>query len=591
MAYRYAAKELSIMNAKAFIESLSRTDGRDTKNSNILYAVLGKNTEWSNEPIPDDIVESVTAKHYELWENAIGGKKITTSDVSHVIPRYNWTSGTTYSMYRNNDTSLYTKAFYVVTDEFNVYKCLYNNDSAPSTIKPTGFSVTPFTSSDGYTWKYMYTINLTEQEKFVTTSFIPVKTIDTDDGSTETARQLDVQGASVNGSIEVIEVDAPGQNYIALDNGFVESGDTRTLSLSLAGQAPSTIDNLYNGSSVYIISGTGAGQLRRIINYSGSTRTLTVNSAFTTIANTDSRVVISPTVTIRGDGIGALAYSRVNTNTGGISNVNIIDTGTYYTKATATISSNTLYGTGATANVILSPAGGHGSDAVRELGGDKVLLNVQIQGTEGVSVNGKGYIPANTDFRTISILKDPILKVNSNNDVIPQAVANNSNSPSTLRMGTRLLVSYNEMENNIPQNPFVVGDEITNERMRFRAALGRLEFITETNNTTLENQAMNNAIFGANGTVYFTKADDSGARDSSFYNVYLNRVDSYSNYVPFTNDDELLKRGNETIVATVADIQGPEANTYSGEFIYSENIRKVTKDVEQVEDIKIILDF
>lgn len=591
MAYKYAAKELNIMNAKAFINSLSAQDGRNTKNSNILYAVLGKNTEWADEPNPDVISQSVSDKHYGLWANAFGAKKINANDVSHVITRYDWTPGTVYSMYRDNDATLYSKAFYVVTDEFNVYKCLYNNNSSASTIKPTGFSITPFTSSDGYTWKYMYTINLTEQEKFSTASYIPVKTIQTSDGSAESSRQLDVQNASVNGSIEIIEVNSVGQNYTSLDNGFVEAGGKRTLSLSLAGQTPSRIDNFYNGSSVYIISGTGAGQLRRIIDYSGSTRTLTVNSAFTTIANTDSRVIISPTVTIRGDGIGALAYSRVNTNTGGISNVSVIDTGTYYTKATALITANSLYGVGATANVIISPAGGHGLDPVRELGGDKVLLNVQIQGTEGTSVNGKGFIPANTDFRTISILKDPILKVNSNNNIMAQAVANTSNSPSTLRTGTRLLVSYNEMENNEPQNPFIVGQEITNERMRFRASLGRLEFITDTNYTTLENQAMNNAIFGANGTIYFIKEDDAGTRDSSFYNVYLNRVDSYSNYVPFTKDDELLKRGNETVVATVADVQGPEANTYSGEFIYSENIRKVTKDVEQVEDIKIILDF
>lgn len=591
MATRYPAKELRITNAKAFIEALSRSDGRSTKNSNILYAVIGKNTEYANEPTPSNAVESVQAKHYGLWKDAIGAKKITPADVSNVIPRYNWTSGTVYAMYRDIDADLYSRQFYVVTDEFNVYKCLYNNNGGASTIKPSGFSVTPFTTSDGYTWKYMYSINLNDQEKFVTSSFIPVQTFETSDGSAESARQVAVQNASVNGSIEIIEVNNAGQNYTSLDNGFVEAGSTRTLSLSLAGQSPSTVDNFYNGSSVYIISGTGAGQLRRITNYSGSTRTLTVNSAFTTIANTDSRVVISPTVAIRGDGIGALAYSRVNTNTGAISNVTVIDTGRFYTSAEAFITSNTLYGTGATANVIISPVGGHGKDAVRELGGDKIILNVQIQGTEGVSVDGKGYIPSNTDFRTISILKDPVLKVNSNNVVQTQAIANTSNSPSTLRLGTRLLISYNEMENDEPQNEFEVGDVITNERMRLRAALGRLEFITDLSSVTRENQAMNNAIYGANGTIYFIKEDDSGLRDSSFYNVYLNNVESFSNYVPFTKDDELLKRGNETIVATVADIQGPEANTYSGEFIYTENIRKVTKDVEQVEDIKIILDF
>lgn len=36
-------------------------------------------------------------------------------------------------------TSIYASNFYVLTDDFNVYKCLYNNKS-PSIIKPSGTS-------------------------------------------------------------------------------------------------------------------------------------------------------------------------------------------------------------------------------------------------------------------------------------------------------------------------------------------------------------------------------------------------------------------------------------------------------------------
>jgi hypothetical protein len=41
-----------------------------------------------------------------------------------------------------------------------------------------------------------------------------------------------------------------------------------------------------------------------------------VNTAFATTPNTDSRVIVSPTLTIIGDGSGAKAYTRVNSNTG-----------------------------------------------------------------------------------------------------------------------------------------------------------------------------------------------------------------------------------------------------------------------------------
>jgi hypothetical protein len=587
----YNSKEMSIMNAKAFIESLSHEDGRNTKESNILYAVLGNQLPYINEPTATTPVETDKNKQRELWREAIGAKKITTGDVSHVVPRYNWTSGTVYAQYRDSDTNLYTRPFYVITDENNVYKCLSNNKGVASTIKPADFSTLPFTLSDGYTWKFMYTISLGEADKFLTVSHMPVKTISVTDGSVEGDRQLSVQNAAVNSSIEIIETVASGTGYHQVSNGVVTSATSTTIRLSAAGDnPPSSVDNFYNGSSIYITSGTGSGQIRRVIDYAGSTKTFTVNSAFSTIANTDSRCIVSPTVTIRGDGQGALAYSEVNT-LGQIANVDIISVGSQYSEADIIISANSIHGAGATANAIISPIGGHGKDPVRELGGDRVLLNVQFEGSLGVSANGSGYIPANTDFRSISILKDPILKVDANNNhVSTESIANTSNSPSTLRLTTRALISYTQMDGNNPVNAIVAGETLTNERMRLLSELGTLGFITELNPITRTNQAANNAVYGANGNVVFVKRDETET-DTSFFNVYINNVQSFSNRVPFTQADQILKRGNATKVATISSIKGPEANTFSGEFIYTENVQKVTRDVEQTEDIKIILDF
>ena len=587
----YTSKELSVMNAKAFIESLSHEDGRSAKHSNILYAVLGRQLPFTQEPVAEAAIETDKNKQRELWKQAIGGRKITTGDVSHVVPRHDWVSGRVYAQYRDTDTNLFARDFYVMTDENNVYKCLYNNKGATSTVKPADFSTLPFTLADGYTWKYMYTISLGDADKFLTTSHMPVKTLSTTDGSVEGDRQVAVQNASVNGSIDIIETVQVGTGYHQISNGAVESATTTTVRLSASGDnPPSAVDNFYNGSSLYINTGTGAGQIRRVIDYSGSTKTFTVNSAFSTIANTDSRVIVSPTVTIRGDGQGALAYSEINTS-GQVSNIHVISVGSLYSEADAFVTANAIHGSGATANVVISPVGGHGSDPIRELGADKVLLNVQFDGSEGVSANGNGYIPANTDFRTISILKDPILKCDSNNNFLStEHVANTSNSPSTLRLTTRMLVSYQQMDGANPVNAIVAEETLTNERMRLLAELGTLGFVTELNPIIRTNQAANNATFGANGDVVFVKRDETES-DTSFYNVYINNVQSFSNRVPFTNDDVILKRGSATKIATISSIKGPEANTFSGEFIYTENVQKVTRDVDQTEDIKIILDF
>jgi hypothetical protein len=591
MSNKLPTKDLSINNAQAFITAIESEDGRDTKNSTVLYAAIGNVDPYENEPTPSQPVDSRQYLQYETHRKMVGAKKINPEDVSHVTLRNDWVPGTVYSMYRDQDINLYDRPFYVMTNEYNVYKCLFNNEGAPSTVKPSGFSTLPFTTSDGYTWKYMYTISLGDASKFLTKVHMPVKTLKLSDGTIESDRQVAVQQSAVNGSIEVVEVDDSGVEYLQVTNGVVDAGGKFSIRLSGgSGVDASPLDNIYNGSSVYIISGTGSGQLRRIIDYSGSTKTLVVNTAFATVPNTDSRVIISPTVTVIGDGFGAKAYSRVDEN-GGVANVSIIDSGQNYTRAQALISSNVVNGSGATANVIISPVGGHGSDPIRELGGDKVALNVQFASKEGLSANGNGYIPSNTEFRTISILKDPILKVDANNNhVQTETIANTSNSPETLRMTSRLTISYNQMNGDDPVNELEVRDTITNERVRLRAELGELEFVTELSPTQRRFDSLANAVKGANADVAYVRKDETEP-DPSFYTVYINNVESYSNKPVFVKDDVILKSTSETEIATVEQIKGPEANTFSGEILFTENIAVVTRDLEQQEDFKIILDF
>ena len=585
MLYRYATKDLSINNAQAFVKALNATDGSSTKNSVILYAVLGNTADWVDEPEPSFVLDTEQNLQYEQHRRFIGAKKIDVGSVSHVVPRYDWGSGTVYSMYRDTDSDMFQRQYYV-------YKCLYNNKGSASTVKPTGFSTLPFTTSDGYSWKYLYTISLGEADKFLTSVHMPVKTIVTPDTSPEQTRQQAVQNAAVNGAIEIVETVNLGSGYHQVANAVVEVGGRNTLKISGAGDGgASPIQGFYNGASVYISSGTGVGQLRRIVHWSGSTKTLTVNTSFSTTPNTDSRVIISPTVTIIGDGSNAQAYSRVNPATGSIANVSVISVGSQYTRAKAIITSNSIHGSGATANAVISPVGGHGSNPVRELAADKILLNVQFNGSEGVSATGAGYIPSNTEFRTLSILKDPVLKVNSNNVFVEvEAIANTSNSPSTLRFTTRATISYTSMDGNVPVNALVADNIITNERNRLAAEIGTLEFVTTLGSVQRKSDSLSNALQGANAHIVYIREDETQS-DSSFYNAYLNSVQSYSNHVAFTKDDILLNSASETPVATIEAIVGPEANTFSGEILYTENIRAVSRTPEQIEDIKIILDF
>ena len=90
--------------------------------------------------------------------------------------------------------------FYVITDEFNVYKCLDNNNNAVSEFKPIGTTVDPVTFPDGYMWKFLYNIPIALRTKFLTDEYVPVVTA------------LRNQFYS-NGNIQTVRVDQAGSGY------------------------------------------------------------------------------------------------------------------------------------------------------------------------------------------------------------------------------------------------------------------------------------------------------------------------------------------------------------------------------------------
>ena len=175
-------------------------------------------------------------------------KKVSSADVTHTISRENWTSGTTYDEYDHtiststtssgtSATNLYDSKYYVITDEFHVYKCIRtgrdsNGDTVASTVKPTGTSATLLVetadtgaqSGRGYIWKYMYTVSTVDTIKFVTTDFIPVKTIGAqtelggtaDDGSS----QWDVENNAIDGGILHVKVTNGGAGYTHNASGY-----------------------------------------------------------------------------------------------------------------------------------------------------------------------------------------------------------------------------------------------------------------------------------------------------------------------------------------------------------------------------------
>jgi len=433
--------------ADNFIDSFTETDSNDVLKNNI-YLAIGKNDEWSgttednfsefrvtssptdsasdtNIPLPVDTVQAPTFH----WEDIAAIKKI--NEVSHVIARYDWTSGTVYREYSHERDDIIDNVnpaqtgqpivtespFYVFTEDFRVYKCISNNNGAQSIEKPTGASTgLTKTVSDGYIWKFMYEVEQADVLKYLTKDWIPANS----PAKANQVEQLAVEGAAVDGTIDYIKVVSGGSGYRFTTGVPSANATVSTLPLQNAAGGSTTLvadntDDFYNDLSVYITSGPGAGQYRTITDYDGPNRTATISPDWDAndVPTTASVYFVAPKVAIDGTageqvpgGQGLTArVSKLSTN-GAVEEVSIVNKtpnpNTFYRKATATVSAGN--GAGCELKPIINPKGGHGSDCVSELGGAFVMMNIRLRGQDG---DGDFETGVNADFRKVHILVNP----------------------------------------------------------------------------------------------------------------------------------------------------------------------------------------
>lgn len=489
---------------------------------------------WS-ETQPPPVSPTYHNINYDLSDDITSLKKIQASDATHAVPRINWANNTFFNEWDDKYSVPLTAAagslrYFMMTDDYNVYKCIDNNRGANSTIKPTSTGTSIERTADGYRWKYLYTISAGERLKFLTVDYIPVKTLSANDGSAQWTVQQTAH-ASGNGSIHHVKVIANGAGYMHASNLFVSVTNTSWMKLQ---SSESGIDGTYVGSGLFISEGAAAGQLRKIVKYWGSNNTLIVNSAFSVTPNTTSRYLISPLVTIRGDSGGtitsrATAYVS-NTFGGSVRRITVISQGRSYSTANATITANA--GFGATARPIISPLGGHGSDPVDELGGTNIFLNIRTAGAESNT------FPTNNDFRLIGIMRDPILANGSyaNASVIDQT--------------TRINVSL--ANGDWVEDEIIVGATTS--------AKGRLVYFANSNSTKTQ------------GTLKLIRITTNGIGQGFAVGETITGMTSM-------------------VTANVTLVTKPALQKHSGYVIYAENREAVLRDPAQTEDYKIAIKY
>ena len=214
-------------NAEKFLTAV-------TGATNVLYLGIGRPQAYTTSTRPDGRtenegvdsgpllpVDSIQDEYY-AFDDLIAAKKLDTTNISYVIPRRNWTSGTVYDYYRHDygnritgtttiqtadsgASTLWDSTFYVLNSENRVYKCLDNNGGGASTTEPTGNSNNIITTADDYKWKYMYELTSTQQLNFLSTDFMAVAT---DSG---------VAASNTDGEVNIVKIKSAGSGASVAD--------------------------------------------------------------------------------------------------------------------------------------------------------------------------------------------------------------------------------------------------------------------------------------------------------------------------------------------------------------------------------------
>jgi len=259
-------------------------------------------------------------------------------------------------------------------------------------------------------------------------------------------------------------------------------------------------------------------------------------------------------IPIRGNGTGGTVTVGVSGNA--VSSVTVTNVGSGYTYAyirnSDIVSAGATGLTGSKLECIIEPKGGHGFDAVKELGGFFVMLNISLEGKE---TSNTGDFTSENDFRKIILIRDP------KSSGLPASV-------TTLR-ATRAV----HFAASPTPGTFLADESITQATtgatgkvVEWDSANRILYYIqTRFNNAGLDSNGNLTAFNGAN--IITGSTSSATATPSSVASETVNQVTFTNGYVI------------------------PEIDANSGDVMYIENRAPINRAADQTENIKLVIEF
>lgn len=261
-------------------------------------------------------------------------------------------------------------------------------------------------------------------------------------------------------------------------------------------------------------------------------------------------------ITVSGGAISAQGSAGTNMFNAGsgytFGNVDLTDV---YTDSALTTAGSIGSGTGGAVVPIISPRGGHGFDAIGELGGHYVMMNSKLEQAEGDDVT------VANDFREVGIVKDPY---NFGTTTVSSA--------STRRQSYAVLMA------SAPSVAYEIDEKITQSTT---GAVGRVVEWDATNNILyyVQERFANYGIAANGNTVAFSGANTITGDSSTAATT------------PSTNASDTVTLAGGTSLVFTNGYANPELEPNSGHILYVENRRPISRASDQTEDIKIVVEF
>ena len=269
---------------------------------------------------------------------------------------------------------------------------------------------------------------------------------------------------------------------------------------------------------------------------------------------------------IKGDGTGGIVKFITN-GSGGITSAEIQARGSGYTYANVLLGNGNLFsnvglttavatvsGWKGALEVILPHLGGHGKDHELELNAKRVMTNIRLTYSEG-----SGDFPVDNDFRRIGILKDPY------------------NFGTTTFSTADTLSGLKALKINGATADFIP-DERIQQTVSGGTAFGTVVSWTLDSGSTV------------NGVLKYIQTNDNHT-DSGVVRAFAsNGANAITGALSAASGTVNTSYAGALLGATfAAGLANPEVENNSGEVIYVENRRLITRAPDHIEDIKLVI--